>query len=342
MEEGKLAILWKKEKIKNLEGVRCNLCARRCFILKGKRGVCLVRENINNKLYTLNYGKVVALNIDPIEKKPHYHFYPGSFSLSYACGGCNWRCLFCQNWEISKMGLENKISGNDYKPEEIVETALKNNLKIITHTYTEPTIFLEFALDIMKYASQFHLKNTFVTNGYMSEEALRLIRKYLDAAVVDFKASGDLEFHKKISLVPDVEPIFENLKLMKKFGIHIEISDLIVPKMGDNLETFRKLVKWILDELGEEVPFHILRFFPHYKMLDFPPTPIETLEKMWKEAKALGLKYVYIGNVPGHEAENTYCPNCKRILIRRFGYRVENYLKTPERPNCNTKINVVM
>jgi pyruvate formate lyase activating enzyme len=321
------AILCHKENDK----IRCDLCARKCLIPEGKRGFCMVRENMKGKLYSLNYGKIVGLNVDPIEKKPLFHFFPGSFSLSYACRGCNWRCSYCCNWSISHDGLP-KIFGTDYTPEQIVQMAVKDNLKIISHTYTEPTIYLEFAHDVAKLAHKNKIKNTFVTNGYMTSEALRKISKFLDAATVDFKASGNEEFLRNFASVPTSEPIFETLKGMKKLGVHTEITDLIVPKVGDKIEDLRKLVKWIVDELGPETPFHLIRFFPTYKMIDIPETPVETLEKFVKEARKLGLNYVYLGNVPGHENENTYCPNCKELLVERIGF--ESRIINLEKDRC--------
>ncbi len=336
--EARLAMFWKREG----EGIRCTLCARNCFILPGKRGFCMVRENRSNKLYSLNYGRVVGLNVDPIEKKPLFHFFPGSIALSYACRGCNWRCQFCCNWLISHDGLP-EIFGDEYEPEEIVKIAEENNCKIISHTYTEPTIYYEFAYEVAKLAHKKGMLNTFVTNGYMNLNPLKKIAKFLDAATVDFKASDDPEFLIKYSSVPSNEPVFEFLKGLKKHKIHIEITNLIVPKIGENLKQFRKLVEWIIENLGAETPFHILRFHPDYKLIDVPVTPLETLEKFIEEAKKLGLKYVYIGNVPGHEYENTYCPNCGEILIERTGFWVNKVNLDKDRcRKCGEKIHIVV
>ncbi len=337
MAEKKLAMMWKKE----AKGIRCNLCARHCFIQEGERGFCMVRENTNDKLFSLNYGKIVGLNVDPIEKKPLFHFLPTTFALSYACRGCNFRCLYCCNWEISHDGLP-EIFGQDYSPEQIVELAIKDNCPIISHTYTEPTIFYEFAYDVAKLAHKKNIKNTFVTNGYMTPEALDNF-KHLDAATVDFKGAGDEAFLKKYASVPSSEPIFTFLKELKRHKIHTEITNLVIPKVGDNLEQFKKLVKWIVDELGPDVPFHILRFFPTYKMMNTASTPTATLEKFAKESKGLGLNYVYVGNVPGTGLENTYCPNCKELLIERIGFesRLGN-LKKDKCGKCGEKINVFL
>ncbi len=222
-------MFWHKEK----KGIRCELCARRCFIQEGYRGFCMVRKNEKGKLISLNYGRVVALNVDPVEKKPLYHFHPGSYALSYACAGCNWACAYCCNWEISHVKNPEDF-GEKYEPEKIVEIAKENEIGIISHTYTEPTIFYEFAFEVAKIAHKNGIKNTFVTNGYITEKPLRKISRFLDAATVDFKASGDEKFMRQYASVPSVKPIFDTLKLMKELDIHIEITDLIVPRIGDD------------------------------------------------------------------------------------------------------------
>lgn len=335
------AMLWEKER----NGIRCFLCARRCFIAKDKRGFCQVRMNVDNKLYTLNYGRLIAVNVDPIEKKPLFHFYPGSTSLSIAAQGCNFRCQFCDNWQISQTvnGEAEKTEGEEYTPEEIVRLAEKNKCKSISYTYTEPTIFFEFAFKIAKLAHRSNILNTFVTNGYMSDEAIKKISKYLDAATVDFKASADPEFYENFMSVPDVEPIFASLKRMKKQRIFIEITNLIVPQIGDDVDKCRKLAERITTELGSDIPFHILQFHPSYKLLELPSTSVVTLERCVQEAKRAGLKYVYLGNVPGHVDENTYCYNCGEPLIKRTGFMIENLNLVGDRcPNCGFKINVLI
>jgi pyruvate formate lyase activating enzyme len=336
-EKFKEAVFWHKEKIGKILGVKCELCARRCFITEGNRGFCKARKNIGNKLFSMNYGKVVAINIDPIEKKPLYHFYPGSFALSYACAGCNWACEYCCNFDISHVETPETLGAN-FKPEQIVEMAERENVKIISHTYTEPTIFFEFAYEVAKLAHEKGMKNTFVTNGYITEEPLRRISKFLDAATVDFKASGDEKFLRKYASVPSIKPVFQTLKLMKELKIHIEITNLIVPKIGDKKTKFKEFCKWILENLGSSIPVHIIRFFPNYKMIDTDSTPISELEEFAKEAKEMGLKYVYIGNVPGHEWENTYCPNCGELLIERFGFEVRSKITEDKCPKCGKKL----
>lgn len=340
----KEALLWER-----LDGkrVRCNLCARRCILKKGQTGFCLVRKNVNGTLYSLNYGKLIAANVDPIEKKPLFHFLPGAFAFSISSAGCNFRCAFCQNWEISQVyreGLASEIVGEEYKPEEIVKLAMNNGCKAISYTYTEPTIFFEFAYDVSKLAAKHRIANTFVTNGYMTPEAVKTISKYLHATTVDFKGNASLEFYRKYSLVPKIDPIFDSLLEMHKRKIFIEITDLVIPKIGDSEDDFKKLVRWIIENLGNEVPFHILRFYPHYRLSNLPPTPVKTLEKLWRIAKEEGLKYVYLGNVPGTEKENTYCPQCGNLLIERRGFYSEivGLDKKGRCKKCGEKIPIVL
>jgi len=334
-------MLWHKER----NGVRCDLCARNCFISKEKRGFCNVRINKDNKLYTLTFGRLCSVNVDPIEKKPLFHFYPGSKSLSIATLGCNFRCQFCCNWQISACVNETveELKGEDYTPEQVVELAEKNGCKSIAYTYTEPTIFFEFAYKTARLAHRSNISNVFVTNGYMTPDAIKKISKFLDAATIDIKASLDSEFYKKFMSVPKVEPILACLKQMKKQRVFIEITNLIVPQIGDNVESCGKLAQWVTSNLGSEVPFHVLQFFPNYQLLDLPPTPVTTLEKCIDAARRAGLRYVYIGNVPGHNDENTYCHNCRELLIKRSGFGVEKVNLVNDRcPNCGLSTNVVV
>jgi len=334
-------MLWHKER----NGIRCDLCARRCFIAKDHRGFCLVRINEDSKLQTLTYGKLCSVNVDPIEKKPFFHFYPGSKTLSIASQGCNFRCAFCCNWKISHSidPAKEKLQGENYTPEQIVEMAEKSNCKSISYTYTEPTMFFEFAYKTAKLAHRSNIFNTFVTNGYMTEEAIKKISKYLDAATIDFKASADPEFYKKFMSVPTVDPIFDTLKQMKKQRIFMEITNLIVPQIGDSIEQCRKLAQWISSEITSDVPFHILQFYPSHKLMELPPTPVATLEKCIEESRKTGLRYVYIGNVLGHPDENTYCYNCRELLIKRSGMKVDKVNIAKDRcPTCGLKINMLV
>ncbi len=328
-------MLWHKEGKK----IRCELCARRCLIPEGEAGFCRVRVNKKGVLYSKNYGKIVSMDIDPIEKKPLFHFFPGSQTLSLASVGCNFRCQFCINWEISQTG---KIKGEKYTPEDIVNIANEKNIKIIAYTYTEPTIFFEFAYKVCRLAKRYNIKNVFVTNGYISSDAIKKIGKYLDAVSVDIKASANPEFYRKYMSVPRVEPIFEALKNFKKHRVFIEISNLIIPKIGDDPEDNRKLVEWIIDELGSSVPYHLLGFTPSYKLTDVPATTQETVERLANDTISMGLRYPYIGNFWGSEFENTYCYNCGYPVIERTGMFVNKINLNRDRcPNCGFKINVI-
>ncbi len=334
--KGKIAMFWKRMD----SVVKCSLCYRMCTIKEGKRGFCGVRINRNGTLYSLVYGKITAANIDPIEKKPLFHFHPGSSTFSISTVGCNFRCQFCCNWVLSQ---ETEIIGREVSPETIVEWALKYGANGISYTYNEPTVFYEFAYDTAKIAHSKNLYNTFVTNGYLTPEAIREIAPYLDAATVDFKGSGDAEFYRKFMSVPDPSPIYESLLELKRNKIFTEVTNLVVPQVGDDPDNLRKLARWIVENLGPETPFHLIRFYPEYKMLDFNPTPISTLEKLASIAKSEGLQYVYIGNVPGHELENTYCPSCGELLIARYGFTIHKWnVKDDNRcPKCGEKINII-
>ena len=319
--------------------VKCNLCARRCVIHDGGIGFCLVRKNEGGKLYSLVYAKACSACVDPINKKPLSHFHPGSLVMSIATVGCNFRCRFCDNWVISQ---EKEISGYDFPPEQVVKATKENGCQGISYTYTEPTIFFEYAYDTAKLARKEGFFNTFVTNGYMTTEAVRTIAPVLDAATVDFKGAGDPEFYKEFSSVPSVDPIYESLKEMRKQGIHVEITNLVVPKIGEDLETIQKLAIWIKDNLGKDTPFHLLRFHPDYRLAEIPSTPLQTLEQACNLSMEVGLNYVYMGNVPGHRFENTYCPNCKELLIKRFSFEIVKWNLTEDMrcPACGENIAI--
>jgi len=322
------------EKLKDKK-VHCRLCAFNCVISDGEVGRCRVRKDIDGKLYSLVYDKVSTIVVNPIEKKPLYHFFPGSSCLSLSTVGCNWRCKFCCNWEISSA---REIAGEKVTPEEIVKMAIENGCQGLSFTFTEPTIFYELSYETAKIAHKKGLYNTWVSNGYTNKEPIRKIAPYLDAVTIDFKGSGEEKFLKEFSDVPSNKPIYEALKEYKKVGVHIEITDLIVPQIGDSMEELKKLVKWIRENLGEETPFHILKFFPTYLVRDLPMTPIETLEKAYEIAKSEGLKYVYLGNFEG-EKNNTYCPKCGKLLIvRAMMETLENKIKKGKCPFCGKEI----
>ena len=319
--------------------VRCNLCARRCLIKDGALGFCLVRKNEGGTLFSLVYAKAISACADPIGKKPLSHFNPGALVMSIATIGCNFRCKFCDNWMISQ---EKKIAGRYFPPEEVVKATKDNGCQGISYTYTEPTIFFEYAYDTAKLAHQLGFFNTFVTNGYMTPEAVKTIAPYLDAATVDFKGGGEPDFYKNFSAVPSVEPIYESLKEMKKNDIHIEITNLVVPKKGNSIERIKELAAWIKNALGKDTPFHLLRFHPDYQLTTIPSTPVKTLEKAYAAVKEAGLNYVYMGNVPEHPYENTYCPNCNELLIKRFSFEIVkwNLTKDMRCPTCGQEIPI--
>ncbi len=333
----KEALFWEEgEK----EKVRCTLCRHRCIISEGKTGICGVRKNVGGRLYTLNYGKVVAIHIDPIEKKPLYHFLPGSLALSIATVGCNFKCKFCQNWDIAHMpSLFGKIIGDEFPPDKVVQTALKYRTPIIAYTYTEPTIFYEYALAVAERAVEFNIKNVFVTNGYIEEAPLREIAPFLDAANIDLKG-WDKKFYAKI-VGARRDEVLKSIKLYKKLGIWIELTTLLIDNFNTKEEDIENITKFIAGELGPGTPWHISRFYPAYQMRDIPPTSIDTLKKAEEIGKKNGLKYIYIGNVYGM-GEETRCPVCGKTVIKREGFEVvENKLVDGRCPYCKTKIDGV-
>ncbi|MFW9831400.1 MAG: AmmeMemoRadiSam system radical SAM enzyme [Candidatus Thorarchaeota archaeon] len=321
--------------------VACHLCGRRCTISEGKLGYCQVRKNNAGKLYSLVYGTACSANPDPIEKKPLWHFHPGSMVMSVATVGCNFRCLFCQNWQISH---ESDIIGRKLSPVRIVDYAIKTGCTGVSYTYSEPTIFFEYAYDTAKIATEKGLFNTFVTNGYLTPEAIKTIAPFLDAATVDFKGSGSPAFYKKYCNVSSVDPIYDALKAMKAAGIHIEVTNLLVTDVGDNVEEAEKLAQWLVTELGENTPLHLLRFYPHHKMTNLSATPITTLESVAEACSRAGLKYIYLGNVPGHQGANTICANCGALLIERLGVQTLSVRLTHEGhcPSCNLPFPIIL
>jgi len=289
----KKALLFEKLEDKK---IRCAVCSTRCMISPGIRGICGVRENREGELYSLNYGKTIAVHVDPIEKKPLYHFLPSTRTYSFAAAGCNFHCLWCQNWEISQSPKPDKpVEGVEISPDEHVDRAIQSRCPSISYTYSEPTIFLEYALDTMKLANEKGLKNIWVTNGYMTTETLELIAPYLDATNVDFKGVNHGVYEKYCGGKAD--PITETLKYLNKAGIHTEITTLIVPGVNDRPEDFEYIAEFIASKLGREVPWHLSRFFPAWKMMNTPVTPLETLEMARKTGEKAGLKHIYIGNV---------------------------------------------
>jgi pyruvate formate lyase activating enzyme len=321
--------------------VQCILCNHRCIISSSKRGLCGVRENREGKLYTLVYGRAISLNVDPIEKKPIFHLFPGSTSFSIATVGCNFRCLQCQNHEISQMprGEDGRIEGSEVSPSKIVSLTKQYRCQSISYTYTEPTIYFEYAFEIARQAHQGGIKNIFVTNGYMTEEALKTIQPYLDAANVDLKSFRE-EFYKEVCGAK-LKPVLENLKQMRQMGIWVEITTLIIPTLNDSDQEFEEIAQFIVS-LGREVPWHISAFYPTYKMLNLPRTPVSALHRARKIGINAGLRYVYCGNIPGEEGEDTFCPQCGRKVIERIGFRVsKNDVVNGACRHCHEKIDGV-
>ncbi len=318
------------------KAVSCLLCPHRCQIPEGERGFCQVRLNKAGKLFTITYGYPCAVHIDPVEKKPLFHVLPGSAVFSIATAGCNLRCKFCQNWTISQTTPEHTYNYN-LPPEEVVAAAKREGCPSIAYTYTEPTSFYEYMVDTAKAARKQGVLNLFHSCGYINPEPLRKLSQYLDAGNVDLKGFSR-DFYQKVCSA-ELQPVLETLKILKEEGVWIEITNLVIPTLNDEPGLIKEMCLWIRDNLGEDVPLHFSRFHPDYKMRNLPPTPLETLERAHQIAKEAGLKYVYIGNVPGHPAENTYCPKCGKILIERRGYTVlQNNIKEGSCKFCREPI----
>lgn len=307
------------DKLENA-AVRCNLCAHRCLIAEGQRGICRVRENQAGELYTHVYGNLIASNGDPIEKKPLYHFLPGTRSYSIATPGCNFRCSWCQNWQISQMPrIMHMPEGDRVMPEEVIREAERLHCQSIAYTYTEPTIFFEYSFDVARQAKKAGLKNVYVTNGFMTPEMLEMMAPYLDAANVDIKAFRDETYRKYMG--GRLEPVLESCKRMKSLGIWLEITTLIVPEINDDPEELKDLATFILKELGPETPWHLSRFYPQYKLTDRGATNGNLLDETKYMGETLGLYYIYEGNVQG--SNNMVCRVCGQDLILRHGYTVQ-------------------
>ena len=316
--------------------VQCQLCAHFCIIANGKKGLCQVRENCDGTLYTLVYGRTVSAHIDPIEKKPLHHFYPGSRAFSIGTPGCNFRCAWCQNWEISQMPREQHfITGEELSPADIVVAADKSTCQSIAYTYTEPTIFFEYNYDTARLARKAGLANIYVSNGYMSAEMLDLFYPWLDAANIDLKAFRDGTYRKYTGA--RLQPVLDSLKKLSVCGIWLEVTTLVIPGVNDNVDELRDIAEFIATELGTDTPWHVSRFFPQYKMEHISPTPPEVLRQAVEIGHKAGLKYVYIGNVGGEV--NTYCPACGTLLIRRNRYEINNQVgKGSCCPHCGEPI----
>lgn len=307
------------QKLKN-NIVRCELCFRRCVIRPNKRGLCGVRENKDGKLYSLVYRKPCAINIDPVEKEPVYHFLPGTNILCIATVGCGMRCKFCHNWSISQR-LPEDVPSEYIPPEVVVSLAKRNNCMGVSFTYSEPAVFYEYMLEISKLAKESGLKVIMHTSGAINPEPLKELLKYLDAVTVDLKGFTE-KFYTTAIPNGSLGHVLEIIKIVKKSGVWLELVNLVIPKMNDNPDDIKKMCLWIKENLGCDVPLHFSRFFPTHKMTHLPPTPISTLEMAERIATDCGLNYVTIGNVPGHEKNSTFCPGCKKKLIHRIHFEV--------------------
>ncbi len=318
--------------------VRCNICQWRCQIGQGKGGVCRVYQNKDGVLNNMNYAQVSSLAVDPIEKKPLFHFFPGSLAFSIGGWGCNFHCQDCQNWEIACVDLPQ--SGRQINPEEAVRMAKEYECQGIAWTYNEPTMWFEYTLDSARLAKENGLYTVYVTNGYMTPEALDTIGPYLDAWRVDIKGFSD-SLYRKLAKISQWRGILDVAKRAKdKWQMHVEIVTNIIPAMNDDNAQLEGIAGWIYNELGELTPWHVTRFYPHHDMMDSPPTPISTLERAVDIGRKAGLKFVYTGNAPGHGGENTICYKCGNTLVKRYGYQTEVIgVRGSKCKICGTELN---
>lgn len=312
----KQAMYYKKLKNKRVE---CELCPRKCKVGNRERGACGVRENDEGEYYTLVYGNPASVNVDPIEKKPFSHFLPGTKAFSIATAGCNIVCKFCQNWQLSQSRPE-QLDNINLPPEKVVSMAKQYGAKSVAFTYSEPVVFYEYMIETAKVARKNNVKSVVITNGYINPKPMEELCKQLDAVKVDFK--GFTEKFYKETCAGQLKPVLEILQLLAKTGIWYELVYLVIPTLNDDEKDFRKMCVWIREKLGTNVPLHLSRFHPMYQLINLPQTPVSTIEKLKAIASAEGLKFAYIGNVPGHDGENTYCPKCKKLLINRIGYYI--------------------
>ncbi len=303
----------------SVQKVQCRLCPWQCLIGNGKLGFCRARKNVAGTLYALGYGAPCSVHIDPIEKKPFFNYHPAAEVFSIASAGCNLRCKFCQNWEIAQVS---PLDTENYSlsPRDIINQTIKEKCKIIAYTYSEPTNFYEYMLDICKLARKKGIKNVYHSNGYINPEPLKELCRYLDAANIDLKGFSE-DYYRKICGA-HLQPVLDTLIILKQKGVWVEITNLILPEENDDPEDIRKMCQWICTNLGPDVPVHFSRFYPTYRMKNLSPTPVKTLEMARDIALKEGLHYAYIGNVVGHPGENTYCPKCRKTVVKRVGYNI--------------------
>lgn len=316
--------------------VQCNLCPNQCILTNGNRGICKARQCIDGKLYSLVYGRIAAYHIDPIEKKPLYHFLPGKDALSVATAGCNFSCKFCQNWQLSQSQPE-ELDSNYIPPEHLVKEAKENKTPVIAFTYNEPSIQYEYIYDTVQLAKKLSIACVIISNGYLNKNASEKLYPLLNAIKIDFKAYSQ-KFYSDIC-GGNLSPVLANIELAKKKNVWLELVNLVIPSLNDSPKDIKAMAQFIKTHCGNTTPLHFTRFYPIYKLKNIPPTPVSTLERCREIALAESLKYVYIGNVPGHTANNTYCHNCSKAVIERSGfYTIKNQLKTGRCPYCNTAI----
>lgn len=307
-------------------GVQCTLCPFECFLPEGQRGICNVRQNVGGQLQTLVYAQPVSIHIDPIEKKPVYHMLPGTKAFSIATVGCNLKCDFCQNWEISQALPEHAV-GKVYTPEQIVQGALASGSQSIAYTYAEPVVFYEYVYDTAVLAKQHGLYNVIVSAGYINPEPLRELAPLLDVVKIDLKGFNEKFYRKTVK--GELRFVLRTLTELRRLNKFVEVVNLVIPGMNDDAREIRKMCRWINQEMGPDTPLFFSRFTPNYRLQNLPPTPVETLERAYTIAKEEGLRYVYIGNVPGHPTESTFCPTCDRVMVRRYGYAIKEYNLEP-------------
>lgn len=316
--------------------VRCNLCPHRCIIAAGERGTCRVRENRDGRLYSMVYGNPCAVHVDPIEKKPFYHFLPTAAAFSIATAGCNLRCLYCQNWTISQVPPE-ETENVDLPPEEVVRAARAYQAPVIAYTYSEPSVFYEYVLATAQTGRKAGLRNVVISAGFINPEPLRRMCEVVDAIKIDLKGY-DEDFYRTVC-GGALQPVLEAIRTIFQAGIHLEIVNLVVPTLNDRLDQLKALAHWVAEELSPDIPLHFSRFFPQYKLANLPPTPVETLVKAREVAMQEGLRFVYVGNVPGDPGNHTYCPECGHAVLVREGFAIREYHLNGDRCEyCSTRI----